>query len=342
MAGEVPDKLDRFPHPRETYTLVGQGDAERALGEAATHGRLHHAWLLSGPEGIGKATLAYRFARYLLDPADRTPGSGDLFVPPESPVSRKIEAQGHPDLLAVTRGLTGDRKNFAAEIRVDEIRRVGSFLASTAGAGGWRVVIIDKADELNVNSANALLKVLEEPPERSIFLLVCERPQRLPATLRSRCRTLTLRPLTASDVLAVIGRLHPGDQPGHASLAKAADASGGSVRRALQLLEHDEAIAAPLGRVLRSLPSLDRRAGLELADLVAAGGTDAAKTFVAGVLDHAHARATGEGGGDRERLARWSEVWENVATTARTADVFNLDRRPFVLSILAMLAAAAR
>lgn len=342
MAGEAPDRLDGVPHPRETYTLVGQEAAERRLFEAATHGRLHHAWLLSGPEGIGKATLAYRFARHLLDPGARKPDSTDLFVPPQSAVSRKIEAQGHPNILAVTRGLTADRKSLAAEIRVDEIRRVGSFLASTAGADGWRIVIIDKADEMNVNSANALLKVLEEPPERSIFLLVCERPQRLPATLRSRCRTLALRPLPATDVLAVIAGLHPGDRPGRASLAKAADAGGGSVRRALQLLQHDEAIAAPLGRMLRGLPSLDRRADLELADLVAAGGAEAAKAFAAGVLDHAHAQATGEGGGDRERLARWSEVWENVATAARTADVFNLDRRPFVLSTLAMLAAAAR
>lgn len=339
---DFPEQIDGVPHPREAQFLAGHAEAERHLAEAWTSGRLHHAWLLAGPNGIGKATLAYRFARFIL--AAEEERGPRLAVRPESAAGRRIAAQSHPDLLAVTRGLTADRKSFASEIRVDEIRKVGSFLGSTAGAGGWRVVIVDRADDLNTNSANALLKVLEEPPQRSIFLVVTERPQRLPATLRSRCRQLPMRPLATDEVVSVLRPLGAAEGIDESVLGKAAAASGGSVRRALQLLDHSEEVESQLASVLATLPALDRRSSFQLADLVAAGGDDAISSFVTGVLDHAHAQIQlgTPGAADPARLARWSEVWENVATAARTADVFNLDRRPFVLSTLAMLAAAAR
>lgn len=349
MSSPYPDHIEGVRHPRETYALFGHADAERHLADAWSARRLHHAWLFAGPAGIGKATLAYRFARFILaQPPSVDPGSGapaGLAVPPDAPASRRVEGQAHPDLLILTRGLATDRKSFAAEIRVDDVRRVGAFLGSTSSAGGWRVVIVDRADELNVNAANALLKVLEEPPQRSVFLMVAERPLRLPATLRSRCRLLPMRPLDGPTVLEALRQSSIAASADDAALVKAAAESGGSVRRAIQLLDRAEEVEAPLARMLQALPALDRGRSMALADLVATGGPESIRSFVAGVLDHAHRQATGsdsQTAGNPARLARWSEVWENVATIARTADIFNLDRRPFVLSTLVMLAAAAR
>ncbi len=195
------DRLEGFPHPRETRDLFGHEGAERALAATFASGRMHHGWLVAGPRGIGKATLAYRLARHALArPEERDPSGMTLSVPDAALASRQVRALSHPGLLVIRRSYDVRTKRFSATIPVDAVRRVRSFLAHRAGEGAWRVVIVDEADQLNVSAANALLKSLEEPPPRTIFLLVsCEAGRLLP-TLRSRCRLLELSPL-ASDPL---------------------------------------------------------------------------------------------------------------------------------------------
>ena len=167
------DPRDVDWHPRRRHSLYGHAEAEARLLDAHRSGRLHHAWLITGPRGIGKATLAYRFARFLLHGGD---AASSLAVPAESAVSRLISAGSHPDLLAIERAIDFKTKRLKTEISVETARDASSFFAHTAGSGGWRVAIVDTADDLNAASANALLKILEEPPARSVFLLVSHRP----------------------------------------------------------------------------------------------------------------------------------------------------------------------
>src|SRR3984957_19128077 len=195
------------PHPRATGTLFGHALAEATLLAAYRSGRVPHAFLIAGPKGIGKATLAYRMARFVLahpDPAARAVmAATSLEVDAKNPVARRIAAQGQPDLLIIERTLN-DKGVLHKQIAVDDIRRTVTFFGSTAREGGWRVAIVDAVDELNASGANALLKVLEEPPQRALILMVSHSASRVPATLRSRCRILTLRPLAQEDVAAAV------------------------------------------------------------------------------------------------------------------------------------------
>ena len=167
------DRLEGFPHPRETQRLAGHLAAQQAVRQAFAEGRVHHAWLLAGREGIGKATLGYRIARFVLArPEERAEGTLD--VPPGSVAARQVTALSHPGLLVLRRPWDAKAKRHTTSIPVDEVRRLKSFLAHSAGPGAWRVVIVDQADELNTNAANALLKSLEEPPPNALFLLVSD------------------------------------------------------------------------------------------------------------------------------------------------------------------------
>src|SRR3982074_429021 len=192
-------------HPRETTALFGHHDAETALLDAYRSGRIPHAWLIGGPAGIGKATLAYRMARFVL--AHRNPLASDaqdaltLKVDPSDPVARHVAAGAHGGLLTLERTLN-DKGVMRTVITVDENRETLSVFGSTAAVDGWRVCIVDTVDELNANAANALLKVLEEPPRQSLFLLVSHAPARVLPTIQSRCRKLLLRPLAAADIIS--------------------------------------------------------------------------------------------------------------------------------------------
>ena len=207
------DETFEPPHPRATNVLFGHADAEAALLGAYRSGRVPHAFLLVGCKGIGKATLAYRLARFVLahpDPAaPAVAAASSLAVDPQNAVACRIAAQAQGDLLVLERTLN-DKGVLRQQIAVDDVRRTVSFFGSTAGEGGWRVAIVDAVDELNRSSANALLKVLEEPPQRALLLLVSHSAARVPATLRSRCRMVALRPLVeaevASAVAAALGR----------------------------------------------------------------------------------------------------------------------------------------
>ncbi|GLK67467.1 DNA polymerase III subunit delta' [Hansschlegelia plantiphila] len=342
------DRRDDCPHPRETSALVGHRAAEQDLLNAFRSDRMHHAWLISGAVGVGKATLAYRLARFALaheNPASpEVANATDLYVPPDNPAARRIARMAHPDLFVLRRGWNAERKTFYGEIRVDDVRRAVSFFGSTAGEGGWRVAIVDTADDLNGAAANALLKALEEPPARAIFLLLSATPRALPAPVRSRCRSLRLDPLSASETLRVLTGLPDiADEHEPEALAAAADLAEGSVSRAISLLASDgAALRQIVGGLLERLPAIDVRAAHSLAeDLARRGGEERFGLFVTLVGDWLHERVASGAALREPRLARVAELWEKTARSAREIEVFNLDRRPFVLETLAQLAGLA-
>lgn len=259
MTEDAPVESDRVPgapHPRETATLVGQDAAVAQFHAAATSGRLHHGWLITGPRGTGKATLAWRIARWLLAGA----GSPDLSVPLNHPVARRLLALSEPRLHLVRRSLD-DKGRLRGEIVVDDMRRLLSFFQLSAVEGGRRVAIIDAADDMNPNAANALLKLLEEPPRDALLLLVAHRPARLLPTIRSRCRELRLAPLSPGDMARALAPLEvQGDA------ARLAALSGGSVGEALRLAGQDGLDRyAQLVALFSRHPDMDRHAAAAFA-----------------------------------------------------------------------------
>src|ERR1700722_8098356 len=251
------------PHPRTTGVLFGHASAEAALLAAYRSGRIPHAFLIAGPKGIGKATLAYRLARFVLahpDPAAlEIAKATSLAVDPDHPVARRIAAQAQPDLLILERTFN-DKGVLHKQIAVDDIRRTVAFFGSTAGEGGWRVAIVDAVDELTRAGANALLKVREEPPERALLFLVSHSAARVLPTLRSRCRILTLRPLADADV-AQAAAAATGVETDDPQVIAAAAAAEGSVARALSLMDEGAlALREQALAMLERLPALDAKA----------------------------------------------------------------------------------
>src|SRR6266849_5282302 len=256
--------------PRATAVLFGHGEAEGALLAAYRGGRLPHAWLVGGPNGIGKATLAYRMARFILahpDPgAAQVAAAASLAVGPDHPVARRMAAQAQGDLLVLERTINEKTGKLRQDIQVDDVRRAVTFFGSTAGEGGWRVAIVDSVDELNREGANALLKVLEEPPRRALLLLVSHSAARVLPTIRSRCRPLPLRPLSEDDV-ARAAAAAIGARPDDPNVRAAAAVAEGSVGRALALLDGDAlALRDRIKALLERLPAVDPRALHALGD----------------------------------------------------------------------------
>lgn len=333
-------------HPRETPDLFGHREAEAALLSAYRSGRIPHAWLIGGPQGIGKATLAYRTARFVL--AHRHPLSPavqqaeTLAVDPAHPVARQVAAGAHGGLLVLERGLN-DRGVLRTVITVDETRETISFFGSTAAVDGWRVCIVDTVDELNPNAANALLKILEEPPQQSLFLLVSHAPSRVLPTILSRCRKLPLRPLDAGDVVraAAAATDMTTDDP---ALAEAAAAAEGSVARALTFLGGDALkLQQRTAALLAALPKVDPRELHALGDALGTSDRVALAAFIDGI-DRWIGEKLRAGGANANlpRLARLAEVWEKIVLAARDTEAYNLERKPLVFSVFGMLAEATR
>jgi DNA polymerase III subunit delta' len=331
-------------HPRETAVLFGHGIAETALLSAYRSGRIPHAFLIAGPKGIGKATLAYRTARFVLanpDPAGREVKSAkSLAVAADNPVARRIAAQGQPDLLIIERTLN-DKGVLHKQIAVDDIRRTVTFFGSTAREGGWRVAIVDAVDELNASGANALLKVLEEPPQRALILLVSHSASRVPATLRSRCRILSLRPLAQEDVAAAVV-VATGREANDPEIAAATAAADGSVALALAMLDGDALeLRQQALDMLDRLPKVDSKALHALGEAIA--GTDPLP--LAAFLDTINvwlSQRLERERGRTDRLAHLAETSERINTAVREAEIYNLDRKPLVFGVFGLLAEATR
>lgn len=365
MAGAETDDLIRFdriegwPAPEEQPDWYGAEAAERALLEAYRSGRMHHAWLIGGPKGIGKATLAYRFARFVLAHPDPTApdvaAATDLSVPKDHPAFRKVAVRSHPNLLVLERPYDEQNKRFRTELTVPEIRKTVSFFGSTSGEPGWRIAVVDPADDMNQSSANALLKVLEEPPSRSLFLIVAHAPGRALATIRSRCRRLDVPPLAATAIARAI-RAHGGEDAADEDLDLAAALADGSLRRAILLIEGGGIDSyRDLTRLLARLPDIDVEALHAFADKVAGRGAGAEEAWLAFndmLSAWLNRRVRGESEPESATpvapaalaapLERWAEVWENLRRLSEVTDELNLDRKRAVLSILMSLARATR
>jgi DNA polymerase-3 subunit delta' len=337
------DRLAGAPHPREHGHLFGHAEAEAAVLQAWKAGRLPHALLIGGPEGIGKATLAYRIARFAFAHPEPTIGSSqrDLSVPADNPASRQVATLAHPDFLVLRRVAGPEREKLPSDISVDEIRRTVSFFGQTASFGGWRVCIVDSVDELNRFGTNALLKILEEPPPRSLLLLIAHAPGRVIPTIRSRCQVLRLKPLSVENVAAALNALAAMiPDLDRSRIAEAATGSGGSVRRALALLLGEGLEVRSLStELLGALPKVDAGKLHQLGDRIQS--EEGLGIFAEAVEDWLAAQAT-RAAEPLPRLARLAETWEKVRRAAVETDVFRLDRKPFVFQVFAMLADATR
>jgi DNA polymerase-3 subunit delta' len=361
-----PDRIDGALHPRDTPRLIGQDAAQAAFLDAFNADKLHHAWLLTGPRGVGKATLAWRIARFLLaTPKDdggmfAAPAPTTLDIDPDHPVARRIASGGEGALKVITRSMNPDTKRMRKQIVVDDIRALNGFFQMSAADGGRRVVIIDDADEMNPNAANALLKMLEEPPERATLLLLSNQPSSLLPTIRSRCRTLrlgTLPPDQMAQALAASGAQITGDP------AALADLSGGSVGGALRLsLLGGLQIYAELVALMSSLPQMDRARAIKLAEAAAQRGSEEKLILLFGLVNLLLARLarTGATGtppavdaapGETAMLMRlsanpaqgrkWAELAQEISARAQHGLAVNLDPAALVLDTLQKMGQSA-
>lgn len=276
---QEPDRIEGAPHPRETAQIFGQDAAQANFLDAYATGRLHHGWLITGPRGVGKATLAWQIARFLLaTPMDdggmfgAAPPPTTLDIDPNHPVARRMAAGSESGLFVLRRPYDEKAGRLKREITVDEARKLKSFFGLSAAEGGRRVVIVDAADELNVSAANALLKLLEEPPEDAFLLLISHQPSRLLPTIRSRCRELRLGALTPDDMGDAMDQADVALTDNPAALA---ELSAGSVGEAIRLTNLDGlGLYADLVTMFGTLPNLDRAIALKLAETCAGRGKE--------------------------------------------------------------------
>ena len=342
------DRADGCPHPREVYSLLGHETAEARFLKAMRSGRMHHAWILSGPKGIGKATLAYRMARKLLGGESLL--STSLDIPASDEIAQRVEALTHGNLFVLRRPYDTKLKRFRQDIPIDRVREVSGFFQETAAeTGTWRVCIIDSADELNRNSENAILKLLEEPPSNTLFILITSAPGRLLPTIRSRCMGLELRAVPdeqIADWLAKHGRGSPD------LIDAAVRLSRGAPGKALALVQNADVVLRSISDYIQSLgraaPDVDMVIAKRLAEKRHVICRD---LFWDGLDDtiHAHAlfAATGayEGPFTPANLKRSPKTWQ--ANHARLRDVrraeaaINLDKTATMFELLSSIREAS-
>lgn len=326
--------------PRHTFALVGHRAALATAARAIRTGRPPQGWLFSGPPGVGKATFAFRIARYLLAHGATDRGPEDLSVAENDPTAVQIAAGGHPGLLVLQRGVNPNTGKPMTVLGVDEVRKLHGFFGMTSGAGGWRVAIVDTADDMNDAAANALLKALEEPPPRAMLMLLSNAPGQLLPTIRSRCQRLDLRPLSDSEVSAELERQLPeisADE--RAALVRI---SGGSIGVALALAEEDGLeLAREAERLIDRASSPDISATLALADRLSriADGTDRFGAFLVEALTN---RIRDRAMADAAGLDRWTALVEKLTRSFNRTAALHLDPRQTILSADKAIADTAR
>jgi DNA polymerase-3 subunit delta' len=331
--------------PRENPDLAGHEAAEQQLARSFRSGRMHHAWLVTGPRGIGKATLAFRLARWVLARgAERGGEGGSLHVDAAHPVFRMVASGGHPDLRVLQRTVNEKTGKLRSEVSIEQAREAIAFLHLTPALGGWRVVVIDAVDNLSAAASNALLKALEEPPPRGLFLLVNHAISGALPTIRSRCQRLVLQPLAEEAVAAIVGRAAPAlPEDERRALARLADGSPG---RALALAAAGGlALLREIEALLGKLPQLDPAALDRLADKTARAGEEAVgalRDLLLWWLAERVKAGAGAGSARPAGLDRWAAVWENTARLFERAEAASLDRKQALLEIFYDIQSTAR
>jgi DNA polymerase-3 subunit delta' len=333
MSDERPGLLDGAIWPPENLKLFGHEDAEAFLAQSYRSGRGHHAVLIEGPPGIGKATLAFRFANHVLSHSDPEAAPEAIADPdPNSPVSRQIASGASHNLLYLARPVDERTGKVKSAITVDEVRRAGRFFSQTSGTGNWRIVIIDPADDMNRSAANAILKILEEPPKRALFLLISHAPGKLLPTIRSRCLPLKLAPLGDEALCNALANL--GIDAGDGDLLATAN---GSVGEALKLVNYGGVeIIAAYNDVLTSQGPSARKAMHRLADAISGKDSETIFEFFTNhvgddLIQKARAAAMAGQVAAAERLSR---LHSDIVERLTVSDAYNLDRKQTVLSIL--------
>ncbi|MBN7805257.1 DNA polymerase III subunit delta' [Agrobacterium rosae] len=333
---EVQGVLDGAIPPQENTKLFGHDEAEQFLAQSYRSGKGHHAILIEGPEGIGKATLAFRFANHVLSHPEPSLAPERIADPDQdSMVSRQISSGASHNLLHLTRPVDEKTGKVKSAITVDEVRRAGHFFSQTSGTGNWRIVIIDPADDLNRNAANAILKILEEPPKRAMFLVLSHAPGKLLPTIRSRCMPLRLLPLQNHDMELALQNL--GLTMSADKRDTLLDASKGSVSQALKLLNYGGSdIVDVFGEVMAATGPSARKQMHKLADVLAQKDGDIVLGFfmeqaTETLMDRARAAAIA---GDINAAERHARLSSSLSERITIAQAYNLDKKQMVLSIL--------
>ncbi len=358
-------------NPRHSELLLGHEAAERMFLEAFNSDRLHHAWLISGPKGVGKATLAWKIAKFLLTQTDKDDGPGlfgddlpneasSLNISPDHPDLHRIVSGGHGGLVIAERTENEKTGKLRNDIVIDDIRKLISFYSQTSAEGGWRVAIVDAADEMNVNAANALLKILEEPPEKSIILLLAHAPGKLLPTIKSRCRALSLSTLTEDSVKAVLAGKFP--ELSIEDLTALTRLSEGAPGRAIELANNDgvglyRKVSTHLSRFPRfNIPEIHILAG-ELAAVKADAKYRLFVKIYLGWIERMIRQSASnmplpeilDGENDQMRrisasagVDRWLDLWEKMGQMVARADAVNLDRKQVIVNLFTSLSAVAR
>lgn len=336
-----PDCIPGCLHPRRTYNLVGHRDAEKLFIKALDSGRMHHGWLVTGVPGIGKATLAYRIIRYALGGKPLLPNSLD--VPKTDIVSQKLESLGHGNFKLIRIPYDYKTKKLRTEIPVNSIRDLSDFFRSTAAEdNALRVCLIDSADNLNLNSQNALLKLLEEPPARSLVILLSASPGRLLPTIRSRCIGLSLKSISDKEIETWLSSRVNVSQD---IIDNVVSLSRGAPGKAISLYNNYDRVIEPLGRYLKGLSNNSNSLDFNLInDLALIKNRSARKLFWEALQDTLHSQAiyscTGDWKGAFEPIKiiktseEWQLLWKKTVEMQQLETKLNMDKKTVLIDIL--------
>ena len=331
------DKADGCPHPRDVYSLAGHSEEEAKFAAMFDNNTLHHAWLLSGPTGIGKATLAYRMIRRVLGGLPQTDGTLD--IPETDPVAQRVQSLGHGDFMLIRRPYDQKTKKLRAEIPITEARRIGDFFSRKAAEGGWRVCLIDSIDEMNRNATNAVLKTLEEPPEKALLILLSNAPGRLLPTIRSRCLSLPLRPVDDTELRTWLGARTSADA---GDVEAAVHLANGAPGKAFAYVQNASDVLKPLERFLRGFPRQNPQLLHSISDTLAlAKNKISHDLFWDGLQSTLHAQAvyasTGEWTGAFEPIAlgrspdQWADIRKDLDNMRLAGAGLNMNKKNVLL-----------
>ncbi|MCY6380759.1 DNA polymerase III subunit delta' [Hoeflea prorocentri] len=329
--------LDGAIPPSQNTRLFGHEQACAFLADAYRSDHLHHAILLEGPEGIGKATLAYRFAYHLLMHEDPKTAPAALADPDlASPVIRQVAGGASHNLLHLARPLDTKTGRVKSAITVDEVRRAGHFLSQTSGSGNWRIVIVDPADDMNRSAANAILKILEEPPKKSLFLVLSHAPGKLLPTIRSRCMPLRLTPLNDQQMREGLAHLELSDHQEPQIVDAVIRHSEGSLSNAILLLRYGGLeIAEAFEQILKDGPERSQKKIHTLADSMTARDRETAYAFFTAYAANRLVSLAREAAadGDLHTAQHWASASSGLQENLAIADGYNLDRKQTILSV---------